>query len=162
VNPKSYNQIVQTYADRLLRYALKYLNNQIEIAEDIVQNCFEALWKKRADVPEEKAKSYLFQVAHNQIVDSYRKSGRMVYQAEVDDTGYKHEILEWKDLLDKALAQLNLMQRSMILLKDYEGYSYSEIAEITNSTVGQVKINLFRARKKLKLALQKKTKKEVV
>ncbi len=152
MNLKSYNQAVNDYSDRLFGFVLKNLNKDVETARDIVQNCFEALWNKRADVSTDKAKSYLFQVAHNQVIDVYRKSGRMLYVEDyhenvISDTPSTND---YKEIMHKVLAQLPTLQRSMVLLKDYEGYSYAEIAKITNVTEGQVKINLFRARKKLK------------
>jgi RNA polymerase sigma-70 factor (ECF subfamily) len=152
MNSKSYNQAVKDYADRLFGFILKNLNKDVETARDIVQNCYEALWNKRADVPSAKAKSYLFQVAHNQIVDVYRKGGRMLYVADYHENAISQtpKTNEHKEIMHKLLAELPTLQRSMILLKDYEGYSYAEIAEIINVTEGQVKINLFRARKKLK------------
>jgi RNA polymerase sigma-70 factor (ECF subfamily) len=52
-------------------------------------------------------------------------------------------------MLDNALSQLNEIQRSAILLRDYEGYSYSEIGEILEINESQVKIQIFRGRKKL-------------
>ncbi|HWY35590.1 MAG TPA: RNA polymerase sigma factor, partial [Nitrosopumilaceae archaeon] len=55
-----------------------------------------------------------------------------------------------KEVLEKALNRLNERQRSLVLLKDYEGYSYEEIAEITGLNITQVKVNLHRARLILK------------
>jgi RNA polymerase sigma-70 factor (ECF subfamily) len=52
--------------------------------------------------------------------------------------------------LDKALNTLNEIQRSVILLRDYEGYSYEEIGEITGSNESQVKVYIYRARLALK------------
>jgi len=152
MNSKSYNQAVKDYSDRLYGFILKNLNKDVETAKDIVQNCFEALWNKRADVPSAKAKSYLFQVAHNQIVDVYRKGGRMLYVEDYHENAISNAPAtnEHKEIMHKVLLELPTPQRSMVLLKDFEGYSYAEIAQIINVTEGQVKINLFRARKKLK------------
>ena len=55
-----------------------------------------------------------------------------------------------KKVLHDALATLNEMQRSLVLLKDYEGYSYEEIGEITKLTTDQVRVYLHRARLKLR------------
>jgi RNA polymerase sigma-70 factor (ECF subfamily) len=156
MNSKSYNQAVKDYSDRLFGFVLKNLNKDVETARDIVQNCFEALWNKRSDVSADKAKSFLFQVAHNQVVDVYRKSGRMLYVANYHENAISDapSTNDNKEIMHKALETLPSMQRSMILLKDYEGYSYAEIAKIIQVTEGQVKINLFRARKKLKELIQ--------
>lgn len=148
----SYNQAVSDYADSLLRYILKNINRDMETAKDIVQNCYEALWKNREQVAVEKCKSFLFTVAHHQIIDRYRKSGRMLYVEDYHENDlrqYQHGQLEQKEILHLALMKLGALQRSMVLLKDYEGYSYVEIALMVGVTEGQVKINLFRARKKL-------------
>ncbi len=156
MNSKSYNQAVQDYSDRLYRFIIKNLNKDVETARDIVQNCFESLWKKRKDVSPEKVKSFLFQVAHNQIIDVYRKSGRMLYVENYHENALSDapRTNDTKELMHKVLEQLPSIQRSMILLKDYEGYSYAEIAEIIQVSEGQVKINLFRARKKIKNLLK--------
>jgi len=57
---------------------------------------------------------------------------------------------ELKQLLMRAVNQLNPTQKSLVLLKDYEGYSYQEIAEIMNLSDSQVKVYLHRARLILK------------
>jgi RNA polymerase sigma-70 factor (ECF subfamily) len=58
-------------------------------------------------------------------------------------------VIGLKALLDNALSQLNELQRSAILLRDYEGYSYLEIGDILDLNESQVKIQIFRGRKKL-------------
>lgn len=159
MNEKSYNRCVQVYADRLLRFIVKNIQN-VESSKDIVQNCFEALWKNKEKVSEEKVKSYLFQVAHNQIVDVYRKGGRMLYVENYHENSLatSEESFDEKHLLNLAFNKLPTNQKNMILLKDYEGYSYAEIGEIMNLNQGQVKINLFRARKKLKKIVEQSLK----
>jgi RNA polymerase sigma-70 factor (ECF subfamily) len=58
-------------------------------------------------------------------------------------------------LLNEALYRLSETQRSLVLLKDYEGYSYEEIAVITSLSISQVKVYLHRARIQLKNYLVK-------
>jgi RNA polymerase sigma-70 factor (ECF subfamily) len=60
-----------------------------------------------------------------------------------------------KKILEMALATLNEVQRSLVLLKDYEGYSYEEIGRITSLNESQVKVYLHRARMQLKEYLVK-------
>jgi RNA polymerase sigma-70 factor (ECF subfamily) len=60
-----------------------------------------------------------------------------------------------KEVLDEALQTLSEIQRSVVLLRDYEGYSYAEIGQITQLTEIQVKVNIFRGRMNLKKYLQK-------
>jgi len=147
---KDYNACVQQWADALFRFACKCTGNE-EDARDVVQNSFEAMWKKRADVPVEKAKAFLFQVAYNQSVDNFRKQNKVVYMAEeLPEAGYSPRQADVKKVLDRALARLEEQARALILLKDYEGYRYDEIAQITGLTETQVKVYLHRARKTLK------------
>jgi len=148
----SYNACVQQWADALFRFAYKCTGHE-EDARDVVQGAFEVLWQKRDDVQKEKAKAFLFQVTYRQSVDNYRKKGKIVYkEAEQIDVAYPHNP-DLKKILDKALAQLDEQARALVLLKDYEGYRYEEIAQITGLNEAQVKVYLHRARKILKAYL---------
>jgi RNA polymerase sigma factor (sigma-70 family) len=150
MDARSYNACVQDWADALYRFACKSTGNP-EDARDIVQGSFEVLWQKKEHVPAEKGKSFLFQVAYNQSVDVYRKKGRIRYQEtlkEPEITRSAHPDL--KRVLEKALSNLDEQARALVLLKDYEGYSYDEIGQITGLSESQVKVYLHRARKTLK------------
>lgn len=142
-----YNRSVSEFSDFLYRYILKSVKDS-SVAEDIVQDCFEKLWKKRDSIDVEKIKSYLFTSAHHSIVDLFRKSGRERNCTESDTYTYGHsaQYSDIKEVLDRALTQLPAIQRSVVLLRDYEGYSYDEIAEITKLTSAQVKVYIYRAR----------------
>ena len=61
----------------------------------------------------------------------------------------KHEF-ELKEIIDKALNELPEQHKTILLLRDYEGYNYKEIGEIMKLNESQVKVYLFRARKKVK------------
>lgn len=150
MDAKSYNVCVHDWADALFRFACKCTGNQ-EDARDIVQSSFEVLWQKRESVVPEKGKAFLFQVAYNQSVDMYRKKGRVQYQEELKHDGSIHPSNpDLKRVLDRAIARLDEQSRALVLLKDYEGYRYEEIGQITGLTETQVKVYLHRARKTLK------------
>jgi len=150
MDAKSYNVCVQEWADALFRFACKCTGNE-EDARDIVQSSFEVLWQKKESVVSEKGKAFLFQVAYNQSVDMYRKKGRIQYQEELKhEASLKPSNPDLKRVLDRALAQLDDQARALVLLKDYEGYRYEEIAQITGLSDTQVKVYLHRARKTLK------------
>lgn len=150
MDAKSYNACVHEWADALFRFACKCTGNE-EDARDIVQSSFEVLWQKKENVTPEKGKAFLFQVAYNQSVDMYRKKSRMQYQEALQhDVGLKPAYPDLKRVLDKALTQLDEQARALVLLKDYEGYRYEEIAQITGLSDTQVKVYLHRARKILK------------
>jgi RNA polymerase sigma factor (sigma-70 family) len=148
---REYNKCVDNYADGVYRFVMKNLHHQ-EDARDIVQSAFEKMWINREKVVTETAKSYLFTVAYNQMIDHIRKNKRMelreafgetIKVSEAGSPGLKRE-------LERALQQLTPLQKSLILLKDYEGYTYAEIGKITALNESQVKVYLHRARLQLK------------
>jgi RNA polymerase sigma factor (sigma-70 family) len=148
---REYNECVGLYADNVYRFILKNLRQE-EDARDVVQSAFEKLWKNRQAVEAEKSKSYLFTIAYHQMIDHLRKTKRVHLQEEFREetkvgTAPVHQL---KKVLEEALARLNETQRSLVLLKDYEGYSYSEIGRITGLNESQVKVYLHRARIQLK------------
>lgn len=117
----------------------------------MVQNSFEVLWARKDTVAPEKAKSFLFQVAYNQSVDLYRKQSRVKYPETIPvECSHTPGNPDLKRVLDRALAQLDEQSRALVLLKDYEGYKYEEIGQITGLNETQVKVYLHRARKTLK------------
>lgn len=152
----SYNACVKQWADALFRFAYKCTNHE-EDARDVVQNSFQVLWEKRADVVPEKAKAFLFQVTYNQSIDNYRKKSRMSYPEQLPDQPGSSATVnpDLKKVLESALARLDEKMRALVLLKDYEGYKYEEIASITGLNETQVKVYLHRARKTLKEYLVK-------
>ena len=153
---KEYNDCVTNYADNVYRFILKSLRHE-EDARDVVQSSYEKLWRSRNEVAIGKGKSYLFTVAYHQMIDHLRKSKRTVLRADwreetlVDEKG-AHNL---KKVLEMALVRLTERQRSLVLLKDYEGYSYDEIGQITGLNESQVKVYLHRARLQLKNYLVK-------
>ena len=142
-----YNECVKLYADNVYRFILKNIRHE-EDARDIVQTAFEKMWRNRAAVENEKSKSYLFTVAYNQMIDHLRKVKRMNLTedfAEIKATSYQANSNAQK-ILHEALNRLNETQRSLVMLKDYEGYNYEEIGRITGLHESQVKVYLHRAR----------------
>lgn len=148
MDAKQYNQCVQEWADALFRFACKCTGQQSD-ANDVVQSSFEVLWQKREEVQPAKAKAFLFQVAYRQSVDNYRKKSKISFK-EAPEESYSPNNPDLKRILDRALAQLDEQARALVLLKDYEGYNYEEIGQITGLNESQVKVYLFRARKILK------------
>jgi RNA polymerase sigma factor (sigma-70 family) len=148
---REYNECVTLYADNVYRFIVKNLKHE-EDARDVVQSSFEKLWINREQVENARCKSYLFTVAYNQMIDHIRKVKRVVLRDEFrEETGVTtSRTPNLKKTLDAALARLNETQRSLVLLKDYEGYSYEEIAQITDLNISQVKVYLHRARILLK------------
>lgn len=154
---REYNDCVNQYADNVFRFIVKNLRHE-EDARDIVQTAFEKLWRNRDSVESLKSKSYLFTVAYNQMIDHIRKTKRIQLKDEfhAEAKVYHHPVNDLKKNLNDALNRLNDTQKSLVLLKDYEGYSYEEIGRITGLNESQVKVYLHRARLILRNYLVKK------
>ena len=148
---KEYNECVSLYADNVFRFIVKNLRHE-EDARDVVQSAFEKLWRNRESVDGAKSKSYLFTVAYNQMIDHLRKAKRVYLKEEFNEGARVTEkhVNNAKAILQEALSKLSETQRSLVMLKDYEGYSYEEIGRITNLSESQVKVYLHRARLQLK------------
>ncbi|MCG7856297.1 RNA polymerase sigma factor [Flavihumibacter sp.] len=148
---REYNECVRQYADNVYRFIVKNLRHE-EDARDVVQSAFEKMWQRREEVDYEKSKSYLFTVAYHQMIDHLRKSKRVLLKEGFSEQTsiINKPVNNLKKILDEALARLGETQRSLVLLKDYEGYSYEEIGRITGLSESQVKVYLHRARIQLK------------
>lgn len=148
---KEYNDCVTTYADNVYRFIVKNLRHE-EDARDIVQTAFEKMWRNRAEVDALRSKSYLFTVAYHQMIDHIRKVKRIHLKEEFNENSKVTDKPgnNLKKILEEALGRLSETQRSLVLLKDYEGYSYEEIGRITGLNESQVKVYLHRARIQLK------------
>ncbi len=148
---EEYNQSVDMYSDNIYRFVLKNLKNK-DAAKDIVQETYEKLWVKASTVNFEKVKSYLFTTAYHSMIDQIRKNKREADFEEVNPVEYSHngQYSDLNEILHEAIHQLPGDQRSVLMLRDYEGYSYKEIEEITGMNESQVKVYIYRARVFLK------------
>ncbi|MCP4123697.1 MAG: RNA polymerase sigma factor [Bacteroidetes bacterium] len=147
---KEYNYCVEQYADKVYGFALKHIGNSDD-ANDVVQESFEKLWMKHEEVRQATSKAYLFSIAYHCIIDHHRKVKRMAVEP-IDETALTSNgrNLEDRQWIDEGLKRLTEQERSLILLRDYEGYSYEELTELTGLSLSQVKVYLFRARKKFR------------
>ncbi len=148
---REYNNCVDQHADGVYRFILKNIKDEHD-AQDIVQDAFEKLWINHKKLYPGKAKSYLFTTAYHTMIDHIRKirhSGSIEDIPEASSETFR-DYSDIKEVLDEALAKLTEIQRSVILLRDYEGYSYQEIGEITGLNESQVKVYIYRARVFLK------------
>lgn len=146
-----YNSCADLYSDGVYRFILKNIKDD-DTANDIVQESYVRLWERVKDISFEKAKAYLFTTAYHTMIDHIRRNKRY---SEMDGT-YDTELQssnafsDLKEVIDEAVAKLPEIQRTVILLRDYEGYAYDEIGEITGLNESQVKVYIFRARTFLK------------
>jgi RNA polymerase sigma-70 factor (ECF subfamily) len=151
MNVKEYNQSVDNYSDNVFRFILKNIRDE-ERARDIVQDSYEKLWRNAENVNFEKVKSYLFTTAYHTMIDVLRKDKRQVFMADyqIPEDVHDEQYSDLAEILNEAVKQMSDIQRTVILLRDYEGYSYKEIGDITALSEAQVKVYIYRARVFLK------------
>lgn len=148
---QEYNQLVDLQSDGLYRFLMKK-TAEPDVAKDLVQESYSKIWQKKHEVPYEKAKSYLFTTAFNAFIDYTRRQKKFTNQPEIhiQQHSYSPAPSDLKEIIDEALGKLPDIQKTVLLLRDYEGYNYAEIGEITNLSESQVKVYIFRARKEMK------------
>ncbi len=148
-----YNKTVDLFADGLYRFLLKNVKDK-DAAQDLVQDTYTKLWSKVEDVSFDKAKSYIFTTGYHTMIDQMRKEKRhREFQSSSQSTSISHDRHQYNDIneaLHHALDKLPAIQKSVILLRDYEGYSYEEIEKITGLNESQVKVYIYRGRIALK------------
>lgn len=148
---KEYNNSVERYSSDIYRFILKSVRDK-DVAHDVVQDTFIKVWKNAETVSFSKAKSYLFSTAYHTMIDWTRREKKKERFDVVNEMDYSHseQYSDTKEILDRALNTLPEQQKNLVLLRDYEGYSYQEIGEICSLSEAQVKVYIFRARKALK------------
>ena len=151
MNTAEYNNAVANYADNLYRFVLKSTKDEA-MSQDIVQDTFEKMWINRTSIKPEKAKSWIFTTGYRVMIDLIRRNEKKGawddrFENQVRTTQEQHDL---KDILNEALNRLPDVQKQVILLRDYEGYDYKEIGDITGLSESQVKVYIFRGRKTLK------------
>lgn len=148
---EEYNRAVDAYADNLYRFVLKNLRDAA-MAKDIIQDTFEKLWIKLEEVSALKVKSYLFTSAYHTMIDYIRKDKRqeLVDPASMYGESPEEQYSDLGEVMERAVQNLPDDQKAVVMLRDYEGYSYKEIAEITGLSEAQVKVYIYRARVYLK------------
>lgn len=132
----------------MYRFAIK-LSKDEALAQDLVQDAFERVWIKKETIQAEKVKSYLFRTVFNKFLDGKKRNKVVSMEEYHSEPVFHQEISDLKEVLNMALATLPAIQKSAILLRDYEGYNYDEIGEILELNPSQVKVYIYRARKQL-------------
>ena len=146
-----YNNCVDEYSDRVYRFILKNTRDS-DWAKDVLQESFMKMWEKVKDISFEKARSYLFTTAYHTMIDDIRKNKKFTEldERKTEKVTNENTYSDLKEIIDEAVKKLPEVQRSVVLLRDYEGYSYEDIGKITNLNESQVKVYIYRARVFLK------------
>jgi RNA polymerase sigma factor (sigma-70 family) len=148
---KDYNRSVDEYSDSVYRFIRGNLRDE-DRSNDIVQDAYEKLWRHVTEIEYSVVKSWLFTTAYHNMIDIIRKEKRMtsLEPSHESEMIYESHYTDLNEILHKAVSRLPEQQKTAILLRDYEGYSYKEIGEITGLSEAQVKINIYRGRLALK------------
>lgn len=156
-----YNQLFEEYSEPIYHH-FYYKFGNIEWAEEVVQETFIRLWKKCKDVPYTKAKSFLYTVANNLLINKYNhQKVKLKYKNEHKHNHEDHqspefllEEQEFKNRLLAAIENLSPKQRSVFLLHRIDGKSYKEIAEIENIGIKAVEKRMSLALKYLRSTIK--------
>ncbi len=148
---KEYNRSVEEFADSVYRFIRGNLKDD-ERSSDIVQDSYERLWRNITEIEYPVVKSWLFSTAYHLMIDIIRKEKRMTALEAIheNDLSYESHYTDLNEILHRALENLPEQQKTSVMLRDYEGYSYKEIGEITGLSEAQVKTNIYRGRVTLK------------
>lgn len=154
---ETFKSTVLPLRDKLLKYSVKLTDDGAD-AEDIVQEAFLKLWYIRDRLDGyQSVEALSVQVVKNLCLDKLRskRMDRMPENSEsiLADTVTPEQLLEQHDavaIIGRLIQQLPTLQQCIIRMKDVEGYKLSEIAQITGTQIESVRVNLSRARKKVR------------
>ncbi|ADV42553.1 RNA polymerase sigma factor [Bacteroides helcogenes] len=154
----SFRNDILPLKDKLFRLALRITFDRAE-AEDVVQETLIRVWNKRDEWMQfGSIEAYCLTVAKNLAIDRSEKKDAQTVELtpemeQASDASSPYEKLVIKEritLIHRLMNELPEKQRLIMQLRDVEGKSYKEIAVVLNLTDEQVKVNLFRARQKIK------------
>lgn len=156
---QAFQQLVQRWKQPLMGYFYRQLG-QRELCEELVQDLFIKLWNTRRFQAQGQFRSWLFRMAHNLRVDYLRKHRREL--AQRSDAEFQHLAMpehaqpearllsqEQQAELQSALLALPEQQRELLVLSRFHGFKNAQIAELTGASPNTVKVQVFRALKKL-------------
>ena len=143
---------------KLLRFATHFLKDD-ELARDVVQDVFLKLWQKKDTLDEvENIEAFAMRMTRNRCLDVLRNNKAVPIDGETDrllkaqtaDVHSKVELSETAQQIGQLIRRLPDLQRNVMQMRDLEQLSYDEIAEITGLQVNAIRVNLSRARKKVR------------
>lgn len=155
-----FTMIFKSQMNNVYGFACRMLNNR-QMAEDITQESFLRLYKLLLDGHKiDKPHAWLIVTARNLCLNLIRDTHNEVQLESLNPYSIQNENTDpdVKRLLNNAIAQLDLRQREALILKEYEGFSYCEIANIMGTTIPGVRSILYRARLELKNLIERTNK----
>jgi RNA polymerase sigma factor (sigma-70 family) len=154
---RSFERLYRKHAGDVYRYALVVLRNQAD-AEDVTQTTFLNAYRAMENGERPRTpQNWLIAIAHNVCRQRFRQSQRrpteVVYEEELAESIVEEDALTAEDIR-RALGHLAFNQRSALVMRELEGRSYQEIAEILGVSVSAVETLIFRARRALREQLE--------
>jgi RNA polymerase sigma-70 factor (ECF subfamily) len=162
MNTKDFKHKVLSLSERIYPMVARMLGNGAN-AEDAIQDIMIKLWDKRKQIGQHpNITGFVFLTARNYCVDILKKKrlerNDFVLQINVLETESGQEQLEWKELnliIERILKKLPEQQREIMMMRDIDGFEYFEIAEVTQLKVEHIRVLLSRARKQVRIELEK-------
>jgi RNA polymerase sigma-70 factor (ECF subfamily) len=149
---KAFVELYKRYNRRVYAYCIKMVGTK-EHAEDVYQEIFVRVSRKRQHFKGGNFASWLFAIARNLCLNALRDRQEHISLEDVTETlrnpveesGYDQS----SEILRMAVDQLSHELREALVLRVYDGFSYNEIADITQTKLATVKVRIFRAKQKL-------------
>jgi RNA polymerase sigma-70 factor (ECF subfamily) len=166
-NQSIFSYLMNRYKDKLLRYIRRISNVGPEEAEDILQNIFIKVYLNLNDFDDSlKFSSWVYRIAHNEVIDNYRKrkARPQLLDADIKDSQIK-ELASGTNLLEElaqqelkqeisaAISQIDMKYQEIIVLKYLEEKDYQEISDIIKKPLGTVASRMNKAKAELKKVL---------
>lgn len=157
---RAFERIYRRHAVDVYRYAFAVLRNQAD-AEDVTQTTFMNAYRalERGETPE-TPHNWLIAIAHNVCRQRFRQASRRVQEVGLEDDVADHFVRPEDDDaptpadIKRALNQLAFNQRAALVMRELEGRSYAEIADLLDLSVSAVETLIFRARRALREQLE--------
>lgn len=155
---RDFKTSVLPVSKKLLRFATYFLKDE-ELARDAVQDVFLKLWQKRETLHEvNNIEAFAMQMTRNRCLDMLRNNRMVPFDEETErrlkaktvDVHSKVELSETANQIAGLISKLPDLQRNVMQMRDMEQLSYEEIAEVTGLQVNAIRVNLSRARKKVR------------
>jgi len=153
----AFEEIFRLYQKPLTNYLYRLTGNRAR-AEDLLQDAFLRLWKAAPTYePSAKVSTYIFRIAHNLFLNDAARREKTLESMEAETRSDPASDLNRREIqsaVQKAIEALPEGEREVLLLSEYNGFKYAEIAEILGIPVGTVKSRMFSAVQRLKEALK--------
>ena len=167
MDAKEFKERVLPVSHRIFRYANRLLNNEHD-SEDVVQEIWLKLWDKRDQLGNIRSmEAFAYRMTRNLCLDKIKQK-KPTYYDDREEGSYRYEEadhgpdpqsrLELQDTVERVnqiIGFLPEQQKSLLQMRDIEGLEYEEIADITGLEINAIRVNISRARKKVRETIQK-------